>query len=71
MNDSAKKLGPESFCVVSYVELCADPEPVLVKLCEFLGEDFSPAMLAHQETDSTKQWAETPIHAKTARPITT
>ena len=28
-------------------------------------------MLAHHETASTKTWAETPIHAKTARSITT
>ena len=71
INESAETLDPESFCVVRYEELCAEPEPVLVKLCEFLGEDFSPAMLAHQETASTKKWAETPIHAKTAHPITT
>lgn len=71
INESAETLGPDSFYVVRYEELCAEPEPVLEKLCEFLGEDFSPAMLAHQETTSTKQWAETPIHAKTARPITT
>ena len=71
VSDSAKKLDPESYFVVRYEELCAEPEPVLEKLCEFLGEDFSPAMLAHHETASTKQWADTPVHAKTARPITT
>ena len=71
VSDSAKKLDPESYFVVRYEELCAEPVPVLEKLCEFLGEDFSPAMLAHHETASTKQWADTPIHAKTARPITT
>ena len=71
VNESAETLGPDSFCVVRYEDLCAEPEAALEKLCEFLGEDFSPAMLAHQETASTKKWAETPIHAKTARPITT
>ena len=71
VGDSVKKLGPESCFLVRYEELCAEPELVLMKLCAFLGEDFSPAMLAHHETSSTKQWAKAPVHAKTARPITT
>jgi hypothetical protein len=37
---------------VRYEDLVGSPEQVILEVCEFLGEDFSPAMLAFGETAS-------------------
>jgi hypothetical protein len=37
-------LGPERYTELRYEELTTDPEPVLHRLCDFLGEDYAPAM---------------------------
>lgn len=42
---NAKRLAADVFHVVRYESLVADPEPVLRELCDFLEEDFDPAML--------------------------
>jgi hypothetical protein len=56
---------------VRYEELVADPEPVLRRLCAFLGEEFDPAMTAPQEVaaatlPSYKTW-----HARTTGAVDT
>lgn len=69
--NSAKNLNKDNYYLVRYEDLCADPESTLKKVCDFIGEDYDPAMLAHHTTDSTKHWGSKPNHVKTARPINT
>jgi len=45
VEQAAKHLGPERFCSVKYEELVDHPERELRRLCDFLGEDYDPAML--------------------------
>jgi len=58
---AARKLGPESYHEVRYEELVTDPEPQLRALCQFLGEEYDPAMtkpeeLAHIAVPKHKTW---------------
>jgi len=69
--NSAKNLNKDNYYRVRYEDLCTDPEPTLKKVCDFLGEDYDPAMLAHHETDSSKHWSTKPNHTKIGRPINT
>ena len=69
--EESKALGAEACITVKYEDLCTDPEATIQRLCSFLGEEFAPQMLAHHETESTRQWAQAPVHAKTVRPINT
>ncbi len=68
---SAAKLNKENYYEFRYEDLCADPELTLKKLCDYLGEDFDPVMLAHFETKRTKEWTATSHHSKAGKPITT
>lgn len=40
---------PSSALVLHYDQLVRQPEPCLRRLCEFLGEDWDPAMLNHSD----------------------
>ncbi len=71
VRDSAGRLPAGAFLEIRYEDLCAAPEPSLRRLCEFLGEDFDPRMLAPHETRSARAWSTHPLHAKTAQPIST
>ena len=72
IRESAGRLPEDSYLEVKYEAFCNDPESALKSVCDFLGEDFSPQMLSHHETDSTKHWGGGgALHAKSARPITT
>ncbi|MBD2896277.1 hypothetical protein amrb99_52230 [Actinomadura sp. RB99] len=44
----AARLGPDAFYELQYERLVADPADELPRLCEFLGEDYHPAMTAPQ-----------------------
>lgn len=44
-----RRLPADTFHVVRYESLVADPGPVLRELCDFLEEDFHPAMLEPSE----------------------
>lgn len=44
-----EKLGPELYAEVRYESLVADPEPELRRICEHIGLDFDPVMLAYHE----------------------
>jgi hypothetical protein len=44
-----KRLPADTFHVIRYESLVADPEPVLHELCRFLDEEFHPAMLEPSE----------------------
>ncbi len=41
---AAVRAWPQAFRIVSYEALLAQPEPVLREVCDFIGEDYSPAM---------------------------
>jgi hypothetical protein len=41
---AGRRLGPERYHELSYERLVQQPEPVLRGLCDFLGEEFDPAM---------------------------
>ncbi len=68
---SGKRMGDSDYYVIRYEDLCAEPEDALKKLCEFLGEDFDAQMLAHHQTESSKNWSSLPNHVKSGRPIST
>jgi hypothetical protein len=58
---AAGRLGPDSYFDIYYERLVSDPETELRKLCEFLGEEFDPAMtapnqLADVAVPSRKTW---------------
>ncbi|MGH3740358.1 MAG: sulfotransferase family protein [Micromonosporaceae bacterium] len=42
--EAARELGPDSYHELKYEQLVEEPEPVLKGLCEYLGEEFDPAM---------------------------
>jgi hypothetical protein len=67
----APKLPEGSYHELRYEDLTADPESHLRRLCEFLGEDFAPAMcepstLAGIAVPAHKTW-----HARTHDEVTT
>lgn len=45
----ASRLGPDAYYEMQYERLVADPADELIRLCEFLGEDFDPAMTRPEE----------------------
>ncbi|MDQ3877791.1 MAG: sulfotransferase, partial [Actinomycetota bacterium] len=45
-----RPLAPQRYLEVKYEALIAEPEPELVRLCDFLTVEFSPDMLDHTET---------------------
>jgi len=70
--ESGAELDSNSYYEIHYEKLCADPEGELKKLCDFLGEDFSPQMLSHHQSDSAKSWGGgDALHASILKPITT
>lgn len=70
--ESGAELDAGSYYEIHYEKLCADPEGELKKLCAFLGEDFSPQMLSHHQSDSAKSWGGgDALHASILKPITT
>jgi len=72
IRDSAQRLPQEQYLEVKYEEFCADPEARLKKVCAFIGEEFSPQMLHHDQSDSSKHWGGSDaLHAQTSRPIST
>ncbi|WP_378288243.1 sulfotransferase family protein [Actinomadura rugatobispora] len=64
-------LGPDAYYELQYERLVADPVEELASLCEFLGEDFHPAMIEPQDpapwvVPSQKVW-----HDLTLSPVGT
>jgi hypothetical protein len=66
----ARELPPDTYHLIRYEDLVADPRAELERLCEFLGEDFEEAMLephrvADQGVPERKTW-----HANTRAAVT-
>ncbi len=67
---AARRLPPDAFFELRYEQLTADPQARLSELCDFLGEDYHPAMAEpHKIAASTiperKTW-----HADTQKKVT-
>lgn len=71
VRDSARRLAADAFIEIRYEDLCAAPETVVRRLCDFLGVDFDAGMLAPHATPSARGWSTHPLHAKTAQPVST
>ncbi|WP_285578495.1 sulfotransferase family protein [Actinoallomurus iriomotensis] len=68
---AARTLGPESYYRLYYERLIGDPATELKGLCEFLGEDYDPAMsapgrIAAVAVPGRKVW-----HSRTHQEVTT
>jgi hypothetical protein len=63
----ARQLGPKSYFDIYYEKLVTDPETELRRLCQFVGEDFDPAMLAPNELASVAVPARKTWHSLTHR----
>jgi len=67
---SGRRLGPDRYFELKYEELVARPQPVLRQICEYLNEEYEPAMAEPQSTAS-RSWHSTGIYAATRQPLTT
>lgn len=67
-----ERYGPGTVHLMRYEDVATDPEPVLRRLCDFLGEEFEPAMLEHHLSPAARRTAQlsTSWH-NTDRPIST
>lgn len=68
---AARTLTPEVWHEIRYEDLVADPPAVLGGICDFLGEEYDPAMavpsaIAPQAVPKFKTW-----HQRTHAPVTT
>lgn len=53
------KLHPESFKIVRYEDLLAEPKKTVIELCEFIGEDFEDSQLSpSKDTGIVPVWEE-------------
>jgi hypothetical protein len=52
------RIGPGRFLGISYEDITTRPEPTMRRLCEFLGQPFTPAMLEFHKGDEAKRAAE-------------
>lgn len=69
MKRNREVIDPERILEVRYEDLVLDTEGTARRVCEFLGEDFEPAMLSWQETVAQKvPGREMNIHQKLHKP---
>jgi hypothetical protein len=53
----AARLPPDAYCEVRFEDLVSAPEPILRRICEFLGEPFERELLAvPPKTDRMNRW---------------
>ncbi|XVQ11810.1 sulfotransferase [Spirillospora sp. CA-255316] len=67
----AERAGPDTYYELQYERLVADPVEELSSLCEFLGEDFDPAMIEPQEIAPRVVPSEKVWHDLTRSPVGT
>ena len=70
IEDSAKQLDSDSYHVVRYAELCAQPEAVLRRICEFLGEEFRDEIIAHMRPNPRRSGRGRPFTPRSRGPST-
>jgi hypothetical protein len=64
-----KKLDSSAWLDVKYEELVVKPERVLKQICNFLQEDYSPAMLDFHQTQIAKARGATKDHKPLGHPV--
>lgn len=63
-------LGPERYLELRYEDLTAEPEQHVRRICEFLDEDFDPAMLDfHKSSKRNVARGDASFHARTAEKV--
>lgn len=67
---AARRWGPDSFYELRYERLVTDAEPELATLCEFLGEEYHPAMTEPKEVAATVVPRRKKHHALTRQAVT-
>lgn len=67
----ARRYGPGGYHRVRYEDLVTDPETHLRRICEFLNEDYDPAMTRPSEMATAAVPAYKTWHKLTHKPITT
>jgi len=65
-----KKLSDDQWFDIKYEDFVADPVNQLQALCDFLGEDYEPAMLEFHTTPTAKRRGQTKDNWALAEPIT-
>lgn len=69
-HDGQRWLGPQRYLEIYYEQLVADPSTILKRVCEFLGEQFDPAMCAFHTTSARHVPAHKhQLHEATFRPV--
>lgn len=68
---AARSLGPESYHRLYYERLISDPATELKALCDFLGEDFDPAMCEPDQVAAVAVPGRKVWHARTHEEVTT
>ena len=65
-----EKLNSNQWLDIKYEELVRDPQAILTKVCEFLGEDYEPSMLDFWKSDIAQNRGKIPDHKPLASPVT-
>ncbi len=66
----AQRFPAERYTSVRYEDLVTHPEPELRRLCEFLGEEFTPDLLEHHKRSDTGFARREKHKARTLEPVT-
>jgi hypothetical protein len=63
------KLNSDQWLDIKYEDLVREPQTVLSKVCDFLGETYEPSMLDFWKSDIAKTRGENPDHKPLASPV--
>ncbi|MCL5022944.1 MAG: sulfotransferase [Nitrospirae bacterium] len=64
-----EKFGPSDWMDVKYEELVREPEEVLRRVCDFLGEKYDPVMMEFHKTGLAKTRGATKDHKPLGHPV--
>ena len=65
-----KKLSSSEWLDITYETLVREPEATLRKICEFIGEEYSTAMLEFYKSDIARSRAKSKTHQPIGGPVT-
>lgn len=71
IQDTAKRIPPKQYIEVQYEALVQKPEAHLRTICDFLGEDFEPAMLQQEKLARERIPTDSHFFANVRNPINT
>jgi hypothetical protein len=69
-SSAGRRLGAGRYLELRYEQLTANPEAMIREICEFLGEDYQPAM-AEPDQEARAHHHSQGIHRATRQPLTT